>query len=220
MYCGKCGAENQPGATFCGACGAPLAAEAPAGTAAGQTQPARQPEASGNTARNKKIGIAAVAAVALVAVVGAVSLFGGRGPEATAERLFDMMLSGHPEKILDLVPQRMVDAAIQESGLTRAEVAEQFGQATYGLNAAMDTLGDGLELTYDTVGSEDVSPEELDSIQAQYEQMDVDVTAAKDVEMEFLIRMPGLGMEETTTYSIPVIKAGSGWYIDVANLNL
>ena len=114
----------------------------------------------------------------------------------------------------------MVVAAIQESGLTRAEVAEQFGQATYGLNAAMDTLGDGLELTYDAVGSEDVSPEELDSIQAQYEQMDVDVTAAKDVEMEFLIRMPGLGMEETTTYSIPVIKAGGGWYIDVANLNL
>ena len=220
MYCGTCGAENQPGATFCGACGAPLAAEAPAGTAAGQAQPARQPEAAGNTARNKKIGIAAVAAVVIVAVLGAASLFGGRGPEATAEQLFDVVLSGQAEKIIDLVPKSLVEAAMEESGYSRAEVAEQLSQVAYGLNAAMNTLGDGLDLTYDAVGSEDVSPEELDSIQEQYDQMNVDVTAAKNVELEFRIRMPGLGLDESTTYSIPVIKAGGGWYIDITDLNL
>ena len=98
MYCGKCGAENQPGATFCGAYGAPLAAEAPAGTAAGQAQPARQPEAAGNTARNKKIGIAAVAAVVIVAVLGVASLFGGRGPEATAESTKRKKVQGQMKK--------------------------------------------------------------------------------------------------------------------------
>ena len=33
MYCGKCGAKNEPGATFCGTCGAPLETEKPEGNA-------------------------------------------------------------------------------------------------------------------------------------------------------------------------------------------
>ena len=219
MYCGKCRAENLSGAVFCGTCGAPLAEEAPTGSAAGQAALSQKPGAARNPARDRKLGIAAAAVVAAAVALGAVFLSGGRGPEATAERFFDVVLGGQAEKIIDLVPRGMVEMVMEESGCSRAKTAEEFSQAAYPLNAAMDALGGSVDLTCHAVGSENVSPDQLDYIQEQYEQMNVDVTAAKTVEMEFRIRMAGMGVDETGTYNIPVIKTGSGWYIDITGLN-
>ena len=67
MYCGKCRAENLPDAAFCGTCGAPLAKEAPTGSAAGQAALSQKPGAARNPARDRKLGIAAAAVVAAAA---------------------------------------------------------------------------------------------------------------------------------------------------------
>ena len=87
MYGGKCGAQNQDGATFCGVCGAPLGA--PAGQPGAAPTAGTSAAVSQDSGKYKKIGIAAVAVVAVVAIFGIFSLFGGRSDKETAEKVFD-----------------------------------------------------------------------------------------------------------------------------------
>ena len=47
MYCGKCGAKNEPGAAFCGACGAPLEASTTAGAPVIEGEPVSAQAADG-----------------------------------------------------------------------------------------------------------------------------------------------------------------------------
>ena len=81
-----------------------------------------------DSGKYKKIGIAAVAAVVVVLVIAAVSLLGGRSDTATAERFFDAVFNADAEAIVDLIPPDLIEAAIEESGYSRAEVEEEFQQ--------------------------------------------------------------------------------------------
>ena len=223
MYCGKCGAKNEPGAAFCGSCGAPLEAPAqakapviegePVSTAATGTQ---------NSGKYKKIGIAAVAAVAVLVVIAAVSLLGGRSDTATAERFFDAVFAADAEAIVDLIPPDLIDAAIEESGYSRAEVEAEFQQMasemSYALGA-LDSLGDGVDISYNAVDSEEMDPDQLRYLQEQYDALHVDVSDARTVEVELRMQMRSMGLDESTTIDIPVIQVGRSWYIDVTNLN-
>ena len=212
MYCGKCGAKNEPGAAFCGACGAPLEASTPAGA----------PVIEGEPVSAKKIGIAAVAAVVVVLVIAAVSLLGGRSDTATAERFFDAVFNADAEAIVDLIPPDLIEAAIEESGYSRAEVEEEFQQMasemSYALGA-LDSLGDGVDISYNAVDSEEMDPDQLRYLQEQYDALHVDVSDARTVEVELRVQMRSMGLDESTTIDIPVIQVGRSWYIDVTNLN-
>ena len=146
MFCGKCGAKNESGAAFCYACGAPLkTAEGPAAESGSGAAPA----APQNSGRHKKIGIAAVAAAAVVVIFVVFSLFGGRGDKAAAEQFFDAVFDGDAAAIVDLVPKGLVNTMIEESGYSREEVAEEFGQMADYLNSSVDALkvmGSGVDI--------------------------------------------------------------------------
>lgn len=223
MYCGKCGAKNEPGAAFCGSCGAPLGTPKLTETAGAGTAPI-----PGGTSRAqdsgkyKKIGIAAVAAVVVVLVIAAVSLLGGRSDTATAERFFDAVFNADAEAIVDLIPPDLIEAAIEESGYSRAEVEAEFeqmaGEMSYALGA-LDSLGEGVDISYNAVDSEEVDPDQLSCLQEQYDALHVDVSDARTVEVELRVQVDSFGMDETTSFDIPVVKVGRSWYIDVTNLN-
>ena len=223
MYCGKCGAKNDPGAAFCGSCGALLETTKLTETAGAGTAPI-----PGGTSRAqdsgkyKKIGIAAVAAVVVVLVIAAVSLLGGRSDTATAERFFDAAFNADAEAIVDLIPPDLIEAAIEESGYSRAEVEEEFQQMasemSYALGA-LDSLGDGVDISYNAVDSEEMDPDQLRYLQDQYDALHVDVSDARTVEVELRVQMRSMGLDESTTIDIPVIQVGRSWYIDVTNLN-
>ena len=223
MYCGKCGAKNEPGAAFCGSCGAPLETPKLTETAGAGTAPI-----PGGTSRAqdsgkyKKSGTAAVAAVVVVLVIAAVSLLGGRSDTATAERFFDAVFNADAEAIVDLIPPDLIEAAIEESGYSRAEVEEEFQQMasemSYALGA-LDSLGDGVDISYNAVDSEEMDPDQLRYLQEQYDALHVDVSDARTVEVELRVQMRSMGLDESTTIDIPVIQVGRSWYIDVTNLN-
>lgn len=223
MYCGKCGAKNEPGAAFCGACGAPLEASTPAGAPVIEGEPvSAQAAGTQDSGKYKKIGIAAVAAVVVVLVIAAVSLLGGRSDTATAERFFDAVFNADAEAIVDLIPPDLIEAAIEESGYSRAEVEEEFQQMasemSYALGA-LDSLGDGVDISYNAVDSEEMDPDQLRYLQEQYDALHVDVSDARTVEVELRVQMRSMGLDESTTIDIPVIQVGRSWYIDVTNLN-
>lgn len=223
MYCGKCGAKNEPGAAFCGACGAPLEASTPAGAPVIEGEPvSAQAAGTQDSGKHKKIGIAAVAAVVVVLVIAAVSLLGGRSDTATAERFFDAVFNADAEAIVDLIPPDLIEAAIEESGYSRAEVEAEFeqmaGEMSYALGA-LDSLGDGVDISYNAVDSEEVDPDQLRYLQEQYDALHVDVSDARTVEVELRVQMRSMGLDESTTIDIPVIQVGRSWYIDVTNLN-
>lgn len=223
MYCGKCGAKNEPGAAFCGSCGAPLETPKPAETPGAGTVPAPGGTSGAqDSGKYKKIGIAAVAAAVVVVVLAAVSLLGGRSDTATAEQFFDAVFNADAEAIVDLIPPDLIDAAMEETGYSRAEVEAEFeqmaGEMDYALGA-LNALGDGVDISYNAVDSEEVDPDQLRYLQEQYGEMDVNVSDARTVEVELRMQMPSMGLDESTSIDIPVIKVGRSWYIDATNLN-
>ena len=163
-----------------------------------------------------------MAAVVVVLVIAAVSLLGGRSDTATAERFFDAVFNADAEAIVDLIPPDLIEAAIEESGYSRAEVEEEFQQMasemSYALGA-LDSLGDGVDISYNAVDSEEMDPDQLRYLQEQYDALHVDVSDARTVEVELRVQMRSMGLDESTTIDIPVIQVGRSWYIDVTNLN-
>lgn len=228
MFCGKCGAKNEPGATFCGVCGAPLGAGAPAdgtGAPAGG-QPAPEMSAGGtvtasvhDSRKYKKIGIAAVAVIVVVAIFAVTSLFGGRSDTKTAEQLFEAVLDADADAIVDLIPTKIIDQVVEESGYTREEVADELYSLTDNLKYAMGYLDDSVKISYHATDSEDVDASQLSSLKEQYKEMDVNVSAARDVNVELQVKADSLGLDQSTSVEIPVIKVGNSWYIDVTRMS-
>ena len=226
MFCGKCGAKNESGAAFCYACGAPLkTAEGPAAESGSGAAPA----APQNSGRNRKIGIVAVAVVVILAAVGIFSLFGGgRGPEETAEKLFAAMIDEEPEAIVDLLPQSMVETAIEQDGYSKAELAKELDEMVRHLDSSFsnlataliyqNVLGDGTELSYNVLDSESVSSNHLKSLQEQYSRLDVDISAARMVDVELHLQNDNKDFDESMTFHVPVIKVGSSWYLNLLSL--
>lgn len=225
MFCGKCGAKNEPGAAFCGSCGAPLKEEQPAGnTAASKPAATPKPEASPKPAvvqsssKHKKIGIAVVAVVVVVAIIAAASLLGGRSDTKTAEQFFDAVFQANPAAIVDLVPEGLVNTVMKQGGYTKEDVAEELESLADELKSSigfLDFLGDSIKVTYHAVGSEDVDPSRLSYLQEQYKQANVKVSAARDVHVEFRVQADSYDIDETIPFDIPVVKVGNSWYIDV-----
>ncbi len=223
MFCGKCGAKCEPGATFCGTCGAPLEPEKVVEHPINYGNPAENIPSVPvqGTGKYKKIGIIAVAAVAVLAVFAIFSLFGGRSDKATAERFFDAVFDADTEAIVDLLPKDLVNAAMEAGGYDKEDVAEEFAYLSNALKSSigfLDLLGDGVKFSYDAVSSEDVTEDRLSYLQERYQEIGVDVSAARTVCMEFRVQVDSFGVDETNTLDIPVIKVGRSWYLDVMGI--
>ena len=220
MFCGACGAKNPDGAAFCQSCGAPLRemqAEAvpQEGSAADSIQ---------SSQRNKMIGIAAVAAAAIVVVFLAFNLLGGRGYESTVTKFLDATLDGDAETISSLLPDKMVDQALEELGYhpsDRDQAVEELDAALQSAAGSLkEALGDNLKVSYNVVSAEDLSASKLLELRQSYSVYDIDVDGAKEVDVEMTVTATALDLSGTYTLTVPVVQVGRSWYLDAENFRI
>lgn len=220
MFCGACGAKNPDGAAFCQSCGAPLremqAEAVPQGGSAADSIQSSQ--------RNKMIGIAAVAAAAIVVVFLAVNLLGGRGYESTVTKFLDATLDGDAETIISLLPDKMVDQALEELGYhpsDRDEAVEELNAALQSAAGSLkEALGDNLKVSYNVVSAEDLSASKLLELRQSYSVYDIDVDGAKEVDVEMTVTATALDLSGTYTLTVPVVQVGRSWYLDAENFRI
>ncbi len=220
MFCGACGAKNPDGAAFCQSCGAPLremqAEAVPQGGSAADSIQSSQ--------RNKMIGIAAVAAAAIVVVFLAFNLLGGRGYESTVTKFLDATLDGDAETIISLLPDKMVDQALEELGYhpsDRDEAVEELNAALQSAAGSLkEALGDNLKVSYNVVSAEDLSASKLLELRQSYSVYDIDVDGAKEVDVEMTVTATALDLSGTYTLTVPVVQVGRSWYLDAENFRI
>ena len=220
MFCGACGAKNPDGAAFCQSCGAPLremqAEAVPQGGSAADSIQSSQ--------RNKMIGIAAVAAAAIVVVFLAVNLLGARGYESTVTKFLDATLDGDAETIISLLPDKMVDQALEELGYhpsDRDQAVEELDAALQSAAGSLkEALGDNLKVSYNVVSAEDLSASKLLELRQSYSVYDIDVDGAKEVDVEMTVTATALDLSGTYTLTVPVVQVGRSWYLDAENFRI
>ena len=220
MFCGACGAKNPDGAAFCQSCGAPLremqAEAVPQGGSAADSIQSSQ--------RNKMIGIAAVAVAAIVVVFLAFNLLGGRSYESTVTKFLDASLDGDAETIISLLPDEMVDQALEELGYhpsDRDEAVEELNAALQSAAGSLkEALGDNLKVSYNVVSAEDLSASELLELRQSYSVYDIDVDGAKEVDVEMTVTATALDLSGTYTLTVPVVQVGRSWYLDAENFRI
>ena len=174
--------------------------------------------------QNKKFGLLAVI-VAVVVIIGLVVAFvlpgmgiGGKSPEKIADAFMKAMFDADGKAMVNLLPDDVVDALMEESGMTKKEVIEE-------LNYMLEEAGSyftmaeemGVKISYEIGDSESVKGDELDDIKDSYDELDVKVSAAKKVEVKIIAKYEG--EKETETMDIYVVKIGGSWYLDASSMD-
>ena len=219
MYCGKCGTQNPDGATFCSNCGASLS----------QASNSKPVPISGSAVRSST-GTAATfakktnplplligAGVVIVLVIILVATFtGGRGYKKTIDQMLSASFSADMDKVIDLVPSKVYKNALESNGYTQEELDYLVTQAEQeiqdSLDSALGVLGDNWDYSYTISNETDLNGAELDQIKDSYSAMDVNVSAAKTVDIK--VTVSGDDLETSESMSIPLIKVGKSWYLD------
>lgn len=213
MFCGKCGAQNFDGSVFCKECGAPLGgAQKNAGGSAAPVQADQ---------RNRLVGISAVAVAAVVLICLLITLFGGRSYKATATKFLDAAFDGDAKAVISLMPDKMVDTVLEEMGYDKTQMDDAMDTLHHQLQGTLgyltDYFSDGLKISYEIQSAEDVPSSRLTSMKSDYERYDVKVSAAKRVEVKMIFKSGNL--ETSYPITIPVIKVGRSWYLDINNFS-
>ena len=79
----------------------------------------------------------------------------------------------------------------------------------------MEMFGD-FKMDYKILGATDMDKEDLRDLKEMYSEIGVKVSAAKEVEVEMTVDV--MGMSQTETLEIVVIKIGRSWYIDIDSM--
>lgn len=211
MFCGKCGAQNADNAEFCTNCGAKLK------KSSSEKKVLTVPDQND---KNKKIGIIAVSVIVIIiAVIGSV-LLGGRSYKATIEKFVDAEFKADAEAIFDLLPENMIDYALEQDGYDSDDLDDLIDDANETLQDQLDSLdsylGESWKISYEILDTEDIKGDDLDDIKDAYEDADVKVSAAKDVEIEITAKADET--ESSNSLDISLIKVGRSWYLDVMSM--
>ena len=145
--------------------------------------------------KNREKGIV-LAVCVIVAVVLLVYTLGGRSYKKTIDTFVTSQFAVDAQSIVELLPEKVVDKALEETG--------------YSLD---QSLGDDWKLSYKMTNVEDVTDDDLDDLKSNYEDINVKVSAAKTVEVEFTLK--GDETEVSNSLEISVIKVDRSWYLDL-----
>lgn len=210
MFCTKCGAQNDNGAKFCIKCGEKLENTAVAVRKTGST------EVLSLLQSNRKL-VAAVAGVLAVILLFSL-VFGGRGWRKTADKFMDAFMDLDAKGMVELMPDKVLDMALEESGYSKNDLKFLISELQDELDSAMayvEMFGD-YKMDYKILGAEDVDPEDLLYLKEQYSEIGVKISGAKEVEVEITIEV--MGMSQTETVDLVVIKVGRSWYIEIDSM--
>ena len=212
MFCSKCGHPVDDGAAVCGNCGS--AVEAPVASDGGIVAP--KGKMLINFRDPKTIGIIA-GAVAVFLLLFLV--FGGQSYKSAVNNMLDGIFDGDGSKIMKALPDEVIDAMADESGMSKREMTEfleeNLGEVVEQLNYY---VGDDWSVSHKITGTRSYDLSDMRYIREDYEEIGVKVKDAKIVEVELTIK--AFGMSETTDMEIGVIKVGGSWYVDVQNFDM
>ena len=194
MLCKKCGTENPDGAKYCSKSGKALNEKSPA-------------------KKNREKGIVLVVCV-IVAVVLLVYTLGGRSYKKTIDTFVTSQFAVDAQSIVELLPEKVVDKALEETGYSKTELVDEANDSLKKQVDSLDqSLGDDWKLSYKMTNVEDVTDDDLDDLKSNYEDINVKVSAAKTVEVEFTLK--GDETEVSNSLEISVIKVDRSWYLDL-----
>ena len=194
MLCKKCGTENPDGAKYCSKCGKALNEKSTA-------------------KKNREKGIV-LALCVIVAVVLLVYTLGGRSYEKTIDTFVTSQFAVDAQSIVELLPEKVLDKELEETGYSKTELVEETNDSLKKQVDYIDQyLGDDWKLSYKMTNVEDVTGDDLNDLKSNYEDINVKVSAAKTVEVEFTLK--GDETEISNSLEVSVIKVDRSWYLDL-----
>lgn len=194
MLCKKCGTENPDGAKYCSKCGKALNEKSTA-------------------KKNREKGIV-LALCVIVAVVLLVYTLGGRSYKKTIDTFVTSQFAVDAQSIVELLPEKVLDKELEETGYSKTELLEETNDSLKKQVDYIDQyLGDDWKLSYKMTNVEDVTGDDLDDLKSNYEDINVKVSAAKTVEVEFTLK--GDETEISNSLEVYVIKVDRSWYLDL-----
>ena len=194
MLCKKCGTENPDGAKYCSKCGKALNEKSTA-------------------KKNREKGIV-LALCVIVAVVLLVYTLGGRSYKKTIDTFVTSQFAVDAQSIVELLPETVLDKELEETGYSKTELVEETNDSLKKQVDYIDQyLGDDWKLSYKMTNVEDVTGDDLNDLKSNYEDINVKVSAAKTVEVEFTLK--GDETEISNSLEVSVIKVDRSWYLDL-----
>ena len=194
MLCKKCGTENPDGAKYCSKCGKALNEKSTA-------------------KKNREKGIV-LALCVIVAVVLLVYTLGGRSYKKTIDTFVTSQFAVDAQSIVELLPEKVLDKELEETGYSKTELVEETNDSLKKQVDYIDQyLGDDWKLSYKMTNDEDVTGDDLNDLKSNYEDINVKVSAAKTVEVEFTLK--GDETEISNSLEVSVIKVDRSWYLDL-----
>lgn len=194
MLCKKCGTENPDGAKYCSKCGKALNEKSTA-------------------KKNREKGIV-LALCVIVAVVLLVYTLGGRSYKKTIDTFVTSQFAVDAQSIVELLPEKVIDKELEETGYSKTELVEETNDSLKKQVDYIDQyLGDDWKLSYKMTNVEDVTGDDLNDLKSNYEDINVKVSAAKTVEVEFTLK--GDETEISNSLEVSVIKVDRSWYLDL-----
>ena len=194
MLCKKCGTENPDGAKYCSKCGKALNEKSTA-------------------KKNREKGIV-LALCVIVAVVLLVYTLGGRSYKKTIDTFVTSQFAVDAQSIVELLPEKVLDKELEETGYSKTELVEETNDSLKKQVDYIDQyLGDDWKLSYKMTNVEDVTGDDLNDLKSNYEDINVKVSAAKTVEVEFTLK--GDETEISNSLEVSVIKVDLSWYLDL-----
>lgn len=200
MFCGKCGANVPEGAAFCKNCGEPMAKS-------------NKKAAVRSKKQNKAIG---VTVVILAAIVLLILLLGKPGYKTTVNTFMDAMLEADAKALLSVLPDDVIDSLMDELWFDTDERKEFTAYLQDTLEAFSEDHSD-YKISYKIDDTIDLSAKELKELNAEYEDIGLKMTEAKEADITVTIRYDGDTEHITTT--IPLIKTDGKWYIDLVSFD-
>lgn len=194
MLCKKCGTENPDGAKYCSKCGKALNEKSTA-------------------KKNREKGIV-LALCVIIAVVLLVYTLGGRSYKKTIDTFVTSQFAVDAQSIVELLPEKVLDKELEETGYSKTELVEETNDSLKKQVDYIDQyLGDDWKLSYKMTNVEDVTGDDLNDLKSNYEDINVKVSAAKTVEVEFTLK--GDETEISNSLEVSVIKVDRSWYLDL-----
>lgn len=230
MFCSKCGIKLEEGAKFCPECGATVENQKSGNTIEGvsgvyvdnTTPPVENVVTKTNGVNNKSIRniIIGVVIVAVIGFFGYKFLLGGSSSsyEAPIETLVTGIEDKDIDAIFSVIPDEIFEKYEEEYGIDIKQLTSLLSSS---LEEQMFAEFEGMTLSYEIENVEDCSSvqvEEIIDANKSYYDIDLDITAAKNLDVT--LTATSNDDTESNSVTLTVIEIDGSWYIDPTAMNI
>lgn len=166
--------------------------------------------------KNKQIGICVVAAAVVVVAVVLFIVFGGRSYKETISDLVEATEDADAEKLLGLLPDEVIEEEMKEKDFDDDEKEMFVQEMKKNLESAKESYGDDWDLDYEIKEVNDITGKDLKKIKDKYEEYDLEVSKAIEVEVKLTIEVND--KEDSDKDTLKLIKVGRNWYLDMNSI--